>query len=85
LVWAFFLAGRYEIIMRRSADEGTGRVVVGGIAQGDRWKDPRGDEYVVSWVRKLGVLGYRKVNDGPEAENVMDMTKFVQLFRPTPM
>jgi hypothetical protein len=39
----------------------------------------------VSWVRKLGVLGYRKVNDGPEAENVMDMTKFVQLFRPTPM
>jgi hypothetical protein len=71
--------------MHRILDEGRGRVVVGGIAQGDRWTDPRGNEYVIAWVRKLGVLGYRSVKDGPEAENVMDMTKFVQLFRPTPM
>jgi hypothetical protein len=57
-------------------------IKVGGIAKGDRWRDPGGNEYVVMWIRKLGVLAYRGINDSPIAEHVVDIVKFVQLFRP---
>jgi hypothetical protein len=67
----------------RSSGEGEiGGIKVGGIAKGDRWQDPGGNQYVVMWIRKLGVLGYRGIDDSPIAENVVDIVKFVQLFRP---
>jgi len=67
----------------RSGVEGeSAGIKVGGIAKGDRWQDPGGNQYVVMWIRKLGVLAYRGINDSPIAENVVDIVKFVQLFRP---
>lgn len=34
------------------------------ITAGGRWRDARGIVYVVTWVKKIGVLGYRRERPG---------------------
>lgn len=55
---------------------------VAGIAAGDHWVDPGGNECVVTWVRRLGVLAYRCVGDRVKGENVVDVVRFIKRFRP---
>jgi hypothetical protein len=62
-------------------DEGRG-ASIGGIAAGDRWVDMVGNECVVTWVRRLGVLAYRSVGDRGKSEKVVDVVRFIQRFRP---
>lgn len=62
--------------------EGAADATVGGIAPGDHWVDPGGNECVVTWVRKLGVLAYRRVGDRMKNDQVVDVVRFIQRFRP---
>ncbi len=55
---------------------------VGGIAPGDHWADPGGNECIVTWVRRLGVLAYRLVGDRLKIEMVVDVVTFIKRFRP---
>lgn len=78
--------GKGEDEARRSSEGYAGDrrdgATVAGIAAGDRWFDPAGNECVVTWVRRLGVLAYRSVGDCPKRENVVDVVRFVRQFRP---
>ncbi|HVR63196.1 MAG TPA: hypothetical protein VMU50_14940 [Polyangia bacterium] len=65
-----------------NAGDRRGCATVAGIAAGDHWFDPGGNECVVTWVRRLGVLAYRPVGDRVKSENVVDIVRFVQRFRP---
>ena len=64
------------------AGDRRGCATVAGIAAGDHWFDRGGNECVVTWVRRLGVLGYRSVGDRLKNENVVDIVRFVRRFRP---
>jgi len=56
---------------------------IGGIRVGDRWQDADGRAYVVSWVGRMGVVGFRRADDaGGESESVMDVIRFVTRFVP---
>ena len=56
----------------------------GAIRAGDRWRDADGRVYVLTWVGRMGVIGYRRADDGgsgPDA--VMDVLRFVARFVPS--
>lgn len=56
---------------------------LGHIRAGDRWRDADGRTYVVSWVGRMGVVGFRRVDEtGGGAESVMDVVRFVTRFVP---
>jgi hypothetical protein len=56
---------------------------IGGIRAGDRWRDADGRAYVVSWVGRMGVVGFRRADDaGSGTESVMDVVRFVTRFVP---
>ena len=56
---------------------------IGGIRAGDRWRDADGRAYVVSWVGRMGVIGFRREDDvDGTAESVMDVVRFVTQFVP---
>jgi len=73
---------RYENRMQQS-DAGASRARGGGICVGDRWRDPRGDEFVITQVRNLGVVAYRKAADKQSDESMLDLIRFIQRFRPS--
>jgi hypothetical protein len=57
-----------------------------GIVPGERWVDARGVIHVVTWVRKIGVVGYRATTaattDLAAPDQVMDVVRFVRTFAP---
>ncbi len=56
---------------------------LGHIRAGDRWRDADGRTYVVSWVGRMGVVGFRRADEaGGGAESVMDVVRFVTRFVP---
>ena len=56
---------------------------LGHIRAGDRWRDADGRTYVVSWVGRMGVVGFRRADEnGGEPESVMDVVRFVTRFVP---
>ncbi len=56
---------------------------IGSIRAGDRWRDADGRLYVVSWVGRMGVVGFRRADDaGGGGESVMDVIRFVTRFVP---
>jgi hypothetical protein len=56
---------------------------IGGIRAGDRWRDADGRAYVISWVGRMGVVGFRRADDTDgTAESVMDVVRFVTRFVP---
>jgi hypothetical protein len=56
---------------------------LGNICAGDVWKDADGRQYVVSWVGRMGVVGFRRADDlGSGPESVMDAVRFVTRFVP---
>jgi hypothetical protein len=56
---------------------------IGGIRAGDRWRDADGRLYIVSWVGRMGVVGFRRADDaGGESESVLDVIRFVRRFVP---
>ncbi len=53
------------------------------IRAGDRWHDADGRSYVVSWVGRMGVVGFRRDEEtGGGPESVMDVVRFVTHFMP---
>jgi hypothetical protein len=56
---------------------------IAGIRAGDRWQDGDGRAYVVSWVGRMGVVGFRRADDaGGGPESVLDVVRFVTRFVP---
>jgi hypothetical protein len=56
---------------------------LGNIRAGDVWRDADGRRYVVSWVGRMGVVGFRRADDlASGAESVMDAVRFVTRFVP---
>ena len=73
--------------------------MLAGIAPGSRWVDARGTVCVVSWVRGIGVVGYRLAamhnrtgndvgsdvaGEAVAAYRVMDAARFLRNFAPLP-
>lgn len=73
--------------------------MLAGIAPGSRWVDVRGTVCVVSWVRGIGVVGYRLADvsnglssgagndvagEAVAADRVMDAARFLRNFAPLP-
>ena len=57
---------------------------IGAVRAGDRWRDGDGCTYVVSWVGRMGVVGYRRADDSSGgSESVMDVVRFVTRFVPS--
>jgi nitrous oxide reductase accessory protein NosL len=61
-------------------------LTLAGIIPGERWVDARGVIHVVTWVRKIGVVGYRlatpATTDPAATDHVMDVVRFVRTFAP---
>jgi len=56
---------------------------MGGIRAGERWRDADGRAYIVSWVGRMGVVGFRRADDpSGGSESVMDVIRFVTQFVP---
>jgi hypothetical protein len=53
------------------------------IRRGDRWRGADGSTYVVCWVARMGVVGFRPETAGPDVpDSVIDAVRFVTLFVP---
>jgi hypothetical protein len=52
------------------------------ITAGGRWKDAQGNLYVVTWVRRIGVVAFRREGPGDQTELVSDVVRFVRAFAP---
>jgi hypothetical protein len=50
------------------------------IQAGDRWRGSDGSLYVVTWVGKMGVVGYRRQGAAADQESVKDVVRFVHEF-----
>ena len=61
---------------------GPALLTLAGIVPGDHWVDGDGAVHVVTWVRKIGVVGFRPAAEYTGVDQVMDVVRFVRTFTP---
>jgi hypothetical protein len=79
-----------ESVQDVAVDLGRAVLTLAGIVPGDHWVDGDGAVHVVTWVRKIGVVGYRSAAAAAAAaaaehtgvDQVMDVVRFVRTFTP---
>ena len=75
-----------ESVQDVAVDLGRAVLTLAGIVPGDHWVDADGAIFVVTWVRKIGVVGYRPsaaaAAQHTGVDNVMDVVRFVRTFTP---
>jgi hypothetical protein len=71
-----------ESVQDVAIDLGGAVLTLAGIVPGDHWVDGDGAVHVVTWVRKIGVVGYRPTGQHAGGDQVMDVVRFVRTFTP---
>jgi len=73
-----------ESVQDVAVEWGRAVLTLAGIVPGDHWVDGDGAVFVVTWVRKIGVVGYRPTAAAQHTgiDNVMDVVRFVRTFTP---